>query len=172
MTPLQWLARVALASTLSAGLLTGCSVEPLQGPCLPADAEELIQVPFGRLAGVSHEIEGGIEVAQFRFDRTVPGATMISVSPAAGQYRELRFDEAVNVAGARQIEVRMTGLVGGADTDRLRADPVDTSAIREIVQVSNEEGAAWIVGVDGPTCIRVRTSADAATMSILATASE
>ncbi len=172
MTPPTRLAHAVLASILCAGVLGGCGVEPLKGPCLEAGAVEMLEVPFGRLEGVSHEGEGGIEVAMFRFDRAVPGATTIRLSPAAGQYRELRSDEPISVDGARPIEVRMTGLVGGADTDRLRAAPREEYAIREIVQVSAQDGAAWIIAVDGSVCIRVRTSSDAATMTILVTASE
>jgi hypothetical protein len=162
----------ALLLAASLALATCDAAEPLDGPCLAADAATTVEVPFGRVEGVGHEIEGDVEVAMFRFDRSVAGPTTIEVAPASGPYREFRFDEPVAIAGGRQLEVAMTGLIGGADTDRLRADPTDGRAIREIVQVAAEDGAAWVLGVDGQTCIRVRTSAEAATMTILVTAAE
>jgi len=152
--------------------LAACGAQPLDGPCLASDAETTVQVPFGRLEGVSHEIEGDVEVAMFRFDRSVAGSTTIVVAPANRPYREFRFDEPVVIAGDRQLEIGLTGLIGGADADRLRSDPSDGQLIREIVQVVAKDGAAWVLGVDGRTCVRVRTSAEAATMTLLVTTAE
>jgi hypothetical protein len=165
-------ARRAAAAGLTVAMMAGvwaCAGSPT-GPCLGAQAESVV-VPFQHLLGVWHESDGQTELAQFRFDMTVPGSTRVTVALATPPYIEFAFGEArADVQGQRETSVVMDGLVGGASTDRLQADPINPYRIREIVQVVEEDGFGWVIGTDGDSCLRLRSNVDEGTVTIVVTA--
>lgn len=146
-----------------------CSSPPT-GPCLGAQPES-VTVPFQHLLGVWHESDGEIELAQYRYDTSVPGSTRVTVAPATPPYVEFAFGEPLAaIQGEHQTEVMMEGLVGGASTDRLRADPINPYRIREIVQVAEDSGFGWVIGTDGDSCLRLRSNIGEGTVTIVVTA--
>lgn len=162
------MSRLALAATMAATVLAAGCVAPT-GPCLGA-APETVTLPFGRLESVSHEAEGGVELARFAFDQTVAGVVTVTASPADGPFFDAAFGEAIpDVQGDRQTSVTMDGLVGGAATDRLRADAINPHRIREIVQVKDPDLSRWVVGTVGGSCVRLRPNIDAAIVSLIVT---
>jgi hypothetical protein len=165
------LKRTAAALLISAIAVNAwaCATPPT-GPCLGAAPESLV-VPFQHLLGVWHESDGQTELAQFRFDPTIPGSTRVTASPATPPYIEFAFGEArADVQGQRETSVVMEGLVGGASTDRIQADPINPYRIREIVQVIEEGGFGWVIGTDGDSCLRLRSNVDEGTVTIVVTA--
>jgi hypothetical protein len=130
-----------------------------------------VTVPFQHLLGVWHESDGEIELAQFRFDTSVPGSTQVTALPATPPYVEFAFGEPLaDIQGEDETKIVMDGLVGGASTDRIRADPINPYRIREIVQVVEEGGFGWVIGTDGDACLRLRSNVDQGTVTIVVTA--
>lgn len=147
----------------------GCSSPPA-GPCL-GDQAETIDVPFRHFVNVSLEVEGDTELVRFEFDPTVAGATTITVAPAQAPYLEFVTGAPIGVQGERHTAVVVGGLVGGAATDRIRADLANRSHVREIVQVVEPEGFGWVVGSTADSCLRLRSNDEQGTVMILVTGS-
>lgn len=142
----------------------GCGAPAATTPCLD-EAPRVVTVPFQRLENVSHEVEGGTELARFAFDPASPGEVTVTVEPAEGPFFEFNTSQPIGLQGHQLWSVRIEGLVGGAATDRVRSDNLETFGIREIAQVKDatEEAFHWIVGTAAGSCVRLGADADAAT---------
>ena len=167
---------VAVAALAALGAAAGaCATPPPPEPCLGADPQT-VRLSRPVLEIVSHEVESDLELARFVFEPLAADAggggsvevTASFVEPAPAV--DARTGEAVVVQGQRVISVQIHGLAGGADTDRLRADPTAPHAIREIVQVESELGARWLIGVIDGVCARLRANEDAGVVVVAVTA--
>ena len=137
-----------------AALVAGCVGSDSRAPCL-TNNPTVITFPFQRLAIVSHEAEGGTELARFAFDPAALGEVKVTVEPALGPFIEFNTSQPIDVQGDRLWSIRIEGLVGGASTDRVRASPSETHRIREIVQVVDENAFRWVVGTAAGACVRL-----------------
>ena len=133
---------------------TGCGPSSAPAPCLGDDAE-VVSVPFQRLVTVSHELGDGFELARFAFDPAARGQATVSVQRATPPFIEFNVNEPIGVQGQQLWSVRIEGLVGGAATDRMRADVSETNQIREIVQVVDRGAFRWVVGTAAGSCVHL-----------------
>ena len=151
---------LALGAIVAAA--TACASEPIE-PCL-ASEPVTVSLERDRLDVVSHEAETDLELARFAYLPTEEGGpasvTVVAEPVEPGAFLDDRFGEPVTVQGSRLTRITIDGLVGGADTDRIRADPANPYAIREIVQVKGEV-PTWIVGTVDGVCLRLRANAEA-----------
>lgn len=162
-------ARVALA--VLALLPVACAEETPSGPCIGAEPVT-VSLPFARLVSVSQEAQTDVELVVFRFDPSVAGdvtATAEKIDP--GGFIEANVGEGVAPMGEEFISIRLDGLIGGAATDRIRVDPRDRYAIREVVQVRDEGRFRWIVGTLAGVCRRLTANGEAGLVVVAVTPS-
>ena len=111
---------------------------------------------------VSHEAEGGTELARFAFDPAAAGDVTVTVDPAVGPFLEFPTGQPIGVQGHQLWSVRIVGLVGGASTDQVRSPIEERWQIREIVQVLDDGAFRWIVGTAAGSCMRLGVNESAA----------
>ena len=152
-----------MAAIVAAVAAIGCSAPPPTEPCL---ADEPVTVSLGRdrLDLVSHEAESDLELVRFAFLQAEAGGpgtiTAVAERIEPGPFLDARFGEPIAVQGSRLTRITVNGLVGGADSDRLRSDPANPYAIREIAQIKGDL-PTWIVGTIDGVCLRLRANEDA-----------
>lgn len=163
--------RALVATALIGSGLLGCSETAPSEPCL-SDEPVSVTLPFARLEDVFHEVQPGLELVRFVFDRSVAGSITATAEPAApGHYVEALTDTPVSPSGERLTSIRIDGLIGGAATDRVRAGADQAFAVREIMQVKEPVGFRWIVGTIAGACTRLRANPDAGVIVLAVTPS-
>jgi hypothetical protein len=159
------------AIALIGSALLGCA-EPAPSEACLGDEPVTVTLPFARLENIFHEAQPDLELVRFVFDRSVAGSVSATAEPAApGHYVEAQTDVPVAPLGERLTSIRLDGLIGGAATDRVRADGGQPFAIRDIMQVKDPAGFRWIVGTTAGTCARLRANPDAGVIVLAVTAS-
>jgi hypothetical protein len=155
---------------MASALLIGCGEPAPSEPCL-GEAPLAVTLPLQRLEGVSHEADGDREWARFAFDRAAHGEVTVTVEAPMPPYLEFSTGAPIAVKGDRLWSVRIDGLVGGAATDRMRADALDRYRIQEIVQVVDPETFRWVVGTVTGACVRLRADEEAGSVVLAVTPS-
>jgi len=145
--------------------VSACPIEPRSGR-LTSDrligvvvdpAGMWVRFQFGPSTGLAGQ--GRLELATPPFDRTASG-------------------EAIEVAGERVVRIHFDGLLlfdelgnptyGGPDRIRPAVGP-----IRDVVVEEAFEGVMnWLVGVDGPACIRLRQGLDPRSLELVVAPTE
>ena len=156
--PLGAAALVVLAVVAAAG---ACGAPAATTPCL-GEAAQVVGISSQRLLNVSHEAEGGTELARFVFDPAAQGDVTVTVDPAVGPFFEFSTGQPIGVQGHQLWSVRIVGLVGGTATDRVRSQLEERWQIREIVQVLDDGAFRWIVGTAAGSCVRFGVNESAA----------
>lgn len=186
---------IAVGVTLAAlAALTGCAVVPsTPPPSSPPDASPAaptassgpspcpIEPTSGRLASdrlLDVVVDPGGTWVRFRFGPSSGPAGQGRLEAAEPPFDQTASGQAIEVDGERVVRLHFEGLVlfddlgnptyGGSD----RMAPVG-GPIRDVVVEEAFEGVMnWLVGFDGPACVRLRQGLDPLTLELVVAPTE